>query len=86
MLHRLTLIVVALAALHSLTLASVEAQSPPRNPLNPTSQQGSRVEVRVWQHVADPLRIYISARGPRRFVEHARDNPTPARRRLQRQR
>ena len=61
-LRQLTLIVVALAALHSLTLpASVEAQglSEPAEPDDPAT---GNVEVRVWQRVADPLRVYISAR------------------------
>jgi len=53
---------VSLAVLHSLTLlASVAAQGPPE-PAEPDEPVTANVEVRIWQRVADPLRIYISAR------------------------
>jgi len=60
--RHLTLTVVSLVVLHTLTLlASVEAQGPSA-PAEPDEQATRNVEVRVWQLVADPLRIYISAR------------------------
>lgn len=61
LLRQLTLVVVALAALHSLTLSASVAQGP-SEPAEPDEPATGNVEVRVWQHVADSLRIYISAR------------------------
>lgn len=51
----------ALVAVVALGVAGVEAQGP-EEPLEPAEPATQYVEVRVWQRIAEPLRIQISAR------------------------